>query len=162
MSVRKTVVVARLMWAVPLILLALGIYQAGVSSELRHTLEAGEPAQAAVTRYHRVDRKDVTQAELDLRVRLADGSILEKKNLALPYSLSFLVEEDSLAVRVLRGAPEEVVIEAIAATQSRIAALNAAMCLLGFVLSALGVGLWNRYLKRHGDPGEVPAPRVTG
>ncbi len=164
MASKSTLLVARLMWLVPILLLLLAFYQVKVSHDIRETLAAGEPAVAAVTRYTRVDRKDVTQAELDLRVTLADGTVLEREKLALPYSLAFLVERDTLDVLVLLGTGQEIVIRSVAASQSRIAALNAAICFVGFLLFGVAVGLWNRYLRRYGDPSERPAPLppVTG
>ncbi|GIV59159.1 DUF3592 domain-containing protein [Rhodocaloribacter litoris] len=149
---RSALLVARLLWGVPVLLFLLAGYQAKVARDLRHTLDEGMPARAEVTAYHRVDRKDVTHAEVSLRVRLAGGAVLEKRQLALPYSLAFLVERDTLDVRVLPGADQEVVITEIAATQARIARMNAAMSFVAFLLFGAGVFWWNRYLRRRGDP----------
>ena len=138
-------IVARIAWVVPAVLFLLTLHQAKVGFDLGDTIENGIPAVAHVTRYDRTDRKDVTHAELDLRIILADGRILEKNKLALPYTISHRVEEkDSLDVLVLPGASQEVVILSIVATQQRIAFYNAAMSLMAFLIVSIGVYYWNR------------------
>lgn len=149
---RTSLWMARLLWFVPALMLFLAVNQAKVAYDLRKTLRDGMPAIAEVTEYERVDRKDVTNAELSLRVRLPDGTEIVHEKMALPYTLSFMVEQDSLEVRVLPGADQEIVITSIAATQSRIAAINAAISLVGFLLFGAGVLWWNRYLRKKGDP----------
>ncbi len=144
--------IARLLWFAPALMLFLAVNQAKVAFDLRQTLREGIPAVAEVTAYKRVDRKDVTNAELGLRVRLPDGTVIEHEKMALPYTLAFMVEKDSLDVRVLPGADQEIVITSIAATQSRIAAINAAISLFGFFFFGAGVFWWNRYLRKKGDP----------
>lgn len=141
-------VIARLTWIVPLALLLLAGHQAKTAVDIGRTLAEGEAAVAEVTRYERSDRKDVTQAELDLRVRLADGSVLVREHLALPYTIAHRVEADSLPVRVLRGSGQEVVLSDIAGTQRRIAWSNAAMSLIMGLIALAGVVSWNRFLAR--------------
>jgi hypothetical protein len=141
--------VARVAWAAPVLLLALTINQFKVARDLSKTLSEGESAVAEITRYFRSDRKDVTFAELDLRIVLADGTTMTREHLALPYSIAHRVDQaDSVAVRVLPGAAQEVVIEAIGGTQSRIALSNAAMSLIVFLLALAGVWFWNRWVSR--------------
>ena len=137
--------VARIAWIVPVVLLLLTLHQVKVTLDLGETMERGTPAVARVTRYDRTDRKDVTHAELDLEVLLEDGTVLEKKKLALPYTISHRVEEkDSLDVLVLPVAAQEVVISSIVETQRRIAFYNAAMSLMAFLIVSTGVFFWNR------------------
>ena len=122
MNLATPLFVARIAWILPVVLFLLTLHQVKVSVDLGETMESGTPAVAHVTRYDRTDRKDVTHAELDLEIMLQDGTLLVKKNLALPYTISHRVEEkDSLEVLVLPGASQEVVISSIVATQRRIA-----------------------------------------
>lgn len=101
--------------------------------------------RAAVLRYDRTDRKDVTHAEMDLSVPLSEGDSLYVEHLALPYTIAHRVEEtDSLDVYVLPGSRQQVVIASIEGTQRRIAFYNALMSLIGFVIAAVGVFYWNR------------------
>ncbi len=144
-----SVAVARAAWLVPLTLLLLSIHQGKAARDLGVTLDRGEPAMAEVTRYLRSDRKDVTQAEVDLRVQLADGSTLVHDRLALPYSVAHRVDAESLAVRVLPGAAQEIVIVEIGPTQRRIAWSNAAMSAVMLIISTIGVFAWNRQVGRN-------------
>lgn len=142
--------IARVAWVVPALLLALAIHQVTTAVNLARTLDEGEQAMAEVTRYERSDRKDVTHVELDLRVRLADGTTFERNRLALPYSIGHRVEADSLAVTVLPGSGQEVVITEIGRTQVRIAWSNAAMSFVVFLMAFAGVFSWNRWLRKKG------------
>ena len=142
--------IARVAWVIPALLLALAIHQVSTAVNLARTLDNGEQAMAEVTRYERSDRKDVTHFELDLRVRLADGTVFERERLALPYSIGHRVEADSLEVTVLPGSGQEVVITQIGRTQVRIAWSNAAMSFIIFLMAFVGVFSWNRWLAKKG------------
>ena len=142
--------IARVAWVIPARLLALAIHQVSTAVNLARTLDNGEQAMAEVTRYERSDRKDVTHVELDLRVRLADGTVFERERLALPYSIGHRVEADSLEVTVLPGSGQEVVITQIGRTQVRIAWSNAAMSFIIFLMAFVGVFSWNRWLAKKG------------
>lgn len=142
--------IARVAWVIPALLLALAIHQVSTAVNLARTLDNGEQAMAEVTRYERSDRKDVTHVELDLRVRLADGTVFERERLALPYSIGHRVEADSLEVTVLPGSGQEVVITQIGRTQVRIAWSNAAMSFIIFLMAFVGVFSWNRWLAKKG------------
>ena len=166
MASKRIRVVARLMWVLPAILLFLAINQAKVAGDIRHTLEAGIPATAEITNVQKENRVDVTYDYVDLRVVLEDGRVFTKETLSLPHSLFPLIEnQEAVEVRVLPGAAQEIVIASsggpdarlIARPQWRLAAINAAMSFVGFILFAIGVFAWNRYLGRRGDPGERSA-----
>ncbi|MGB1049156.1 MAG: hypothetical protein ACPG3U_05660 [Rhodothermales bacterium] len=141
--------IARIAWVVPALLLALSIHQVSTAVNLARTLDNGEQAIAEVTRYDRSDRKDVTHVELDLRVRLSDGTLFERTRLALPYSIGHRVEADSLAVTVLPGSSQEVVITVIGRTQVSIAWSNAAMSFVIFLMAFAGVFSWDRWLRKN-------------
>lgn len=145
---KTTVLVARVAWLVPAVLLLLTIHQGKAAKDLNDTLLKGEEARAEVTRYMRSDRKDVTQAELDLRVTLKDGSTLVHERLALPYTVAHRVEADFLDVRVMPGAAQEIVIVEIGPTQRRIALSNAGMAGIMLIMASIGVFYWNRQVNR--------------
>jgi len=160
---RTSLVIARLLWAAPTLLFLLGINQLYVARDLRTTLDEGVAATADVIKYTRVDRQDITFAEVNLIVHMPDGTTFERDRMSLPYSLSFRIkDEKKLGVRVKAGSAQEVVITEIAATQSRIAWMNAVISLLGSILLAIAVYSWNRFLKRKGDPALAqPSERPT-
>ena len=138
---------ARIAWAVPVVLILLTIHQAKVTIDLGTTIREGLPAVAEITRYDRTDRKDVTHAEVDLLVKFEDGTWIQKDRLALPYTIAHRIEDvDSVDVLVLAGTSQEVVIASIAGTQQRIALYNIGMGFIAFVLAAVGVFFWNRML----------------
>ncbi len=140
--------IARISWIVPLLLLGLSAHQAKVALDLGRTVREGSPAVAEVTRYDRADRKDVTHAELDLRIAMPDGSTLIREKLSLPYSIAHRVEQDTLHVRVLQHSAQEIVISSIVGTQRLIAMSNSAMSLIAMIIAFAGVFAWNRYQKK--------------
>lgn len=144
--------VAKVAWAAPTLLLLLAINQVLVSMDIRDTLRDGERAIATVTDYERVDRADVTFGYVSLSVPMADGTILEKEKMSLPYTLLPRLEgETELPVIVKPGADQEVVIEEIASTQWKIAAIQSSMALLGSIMFGIGVFAWNRLLKSRSE-----------
>jgi hypothetical protein len=144
-------VLAKSAWVIPIILFLLTLHQALVTYDLGVTIRDGERMQAKVTQYHRVDRKDVTQADIDLKVVFSDGTVLEKHRMSLPYTIAHRVEKDSLEVYVLPGSRQEVVIASISGTQRRIALSNAVMAGIMFLIAGVGVYFWNRYQARNPD-----------
>jgi Zn-dependent protease with chaperone function len=141
--------VARLSWIVPVLLMALSAQQFMVARSIGETLRSGEEAEAQVLRYFRSDRKDVTHAEVDLKVRLSDGTERTWEHVALLYTIAHRIDEaESVMVRVRAGASPEVVLTAIGGTQKRIALSNGAMSLIVFLIALAGVWSWNRYVSR--------------
>ena len=139
--------VARAAWFAPALLFALTLHQAYTAVQLDKTLTTGVETWAEVTRYDRSDRKDVTMVELDLLVHMPDGSTFERMNLTLPYSIGHRVEADTVAVRVLSGGSQEVVLQEIGATHVHIAWSNFGMSLIGFLIAFTGVFGWNKMLR---------------
>ena len=145
--------IARLLWIFPLLLLVLTIYLVQAAFDIRQTLMEGETVRAEVLEIFNTDRVDVTYAYIRLRLPL-NGEMVERR-LPMPLSfINFLKGRDSVNVRVRPGADQEVVLLDVARPQWRMAAINAAISFLGLVLLSIGVFAWNRYLRRQGDPGE--------
>ncbi|MEM1127822.1 MAG: DUF3592 domain-containing protein [Bacteroidota bacterium] len=159
MTPTSILVLARLAWLAPALLLFLSINQVLVTQDLRHTLREGTPATAEITEVDISGRSDVTGDFINLRVPLADGTVLVKERMPLPHSLApLVVEQTEVAVLVAPGAALDVVIQDIAETQWRIALIQAFMSFGAFMMVGLGVLAWNRYLARHGDPAQRPHP----
>jgi hypothetical protein len=153
-------IISRLAWLIPVLLLALGLNQIRVAFGLRATLAEGVSTTAEVLEYEASNRVDVTYDYVSLRITMPDGEAFVREKMALPHSLAPRLEgREELTVRVQPGASQEVVIEEIASTQWRIAAINAAMSLFGALFFGGAVFAWNRSLKRKGDPGyQAPDP----
>ena len=140
-------VVAKVAWFAPALLLLLAINQVLVSVDILDTLRNGDRATATVTEYERVDRADVTFGYVSLAVDMGDGTTLTKEKMSLPYTLLPRLEgETELPVIINPGADQEIVIEEIASTQWKIAAIQSSMALLGSLMIAVGVYAWNRHL----------------
>ena len=145
--------VARLLWIAPLLLLYLTINQAMVAIDLKETWEQGTPAVAEVLEVETSNRVDVTYDYVSLRVTLDDGRVIEQERLSLPHTMAPLMEDrETLNVRVLPGADQPIVIAELGRAQWRLAAIQAVMAFVGFLLFGAGVFWWNRYLHRRGDP----------
>ncbi|MGA7305027.1 MAG: DUF3592 domain-containing protein [Rhodothermales bacterium] len=150
----KVKFVARLMWALPALLcvISVALFRAGLAE--RQTLDAGTTMTAQVVHVEFRNRADVTYGDIDLRIRMSDTEVLERR-LPLPLSLlTPLRDRKEVTVRVLPGTSKDVVIEEIARAQWRMALIQSAMSALGAILLIIAVAAWNRYLNREGDPAE--------
>jgi hypothetical protein len=154
--VDKTRLIARILWVFPGFLLFLAFNQAKVAYDLRQTWEHGTPATAEVLAYDNANRVDVTYGYVSLRVLMPDGSVIEKDQMSLPPTILPRLEDDSeLAVHVRPGAAQELVVDKLMPAHWLIAAGQAGMGLIGFLLFGAGVLWWNRYLRR--QPSDVDA-----
>ncbi len=156
MPKRSGMLIARLLWILPAILLFLTINQVNVAYDIRETLATGTPATAEVMEVYKTNRVDVTYGYIRLRIP-TESAVIETQ---LSMSISLLNElegRDTLDVRLLPGEDVEVVITDVARPQWRMAAINAGISFIGFVLLTIGVWSWNRYLRRKGDPADSAA-----
>lgn len=145
-------IIARFLWLAPALLVALAIYQADVARDLRATLQNGQPATARITDFESSDRADITYDYVSLAVDV-DGRTIVREKLSLPHSFVPLVEgRQELDVIVDPGADQEIVIRDLGRAQSRMAAINAVMALVAALLVGVGIGAWQRLLRRKGDP----------
>ncbi len=145
--------VAKLMWALPTVLLLLALNQAKVAYDLHFTLNNGIPAVADVIEVEVNDRVDIPYGFVSLRVALEDGQEIVQEKMSLPYTLLPSVRyEEQLDVRVFLEADQQIVIQQIASTQWKIAAIQALILFVGMLMAGTGVFAWNRYLKQKGDP----------
>lgn len=147
-------IIARILWVLPAILFFLIFHQAYSALEIRKTLVEGEPAIAQVLEFESSSRSEISYDYLSIRVPLADGRVIEKDHMSLPHTLVPVIEgRDELAVRVRPGARQEVVIEEIGSMHWKLALMNMAMSLFGFILLSVAIFAWNRFLTNEGDPG---------
>ncbi len=150
-------IVARLFWLIPVFLGLLAAHQVNTALDLRHTMRHGELVTAEVLEVHQENRVDITYDYVSLRVPLAGGRVLTREKLSLPHTLiTQMVGKETVDVRVLPGADQEIVIAELGPTQWRIAAINALISGLAALCFAIGVFAWNRYLRRKGDPARQP------
>lgn len=144
--------VARLLWIIPGILLFLTINQGMVALDLRQTMRDGRLIEAQVLEFSTTDRADITMASIRLRILMPDGSTTDRE-LPLPITFVRMLEgRDSLDVYLDSGADQEVVIAEIGRAQWRLAAINGGISFIGLILVSWGVFAWNRFLQTKGDP----------
>ena len=111
-----------------------------MASDIKYTLENGSDKVANVLELRVNDRVDIPFGYVSLQVPLDDGTELVQEKMALPYTLIPQVQyQETLDVHVLIGASQQIVISQIASTQWKMAALQSSMCLVGFLMSAVGV-----------------------
>lgn len=149
--------VARILWIFPAILLFLTIDQLNVAFDLRRTLAEGTSAEAEIVAIDRTDRADITMASARLRVPMESGEVLERD---LPMPITFVEElegRETMEVRLNPGADQEIVIAELGRAQWRLAAINSGMAFIALILVSIGVFAWNRYLQRKGDPANRPS-----
>jgi len=153
-AVSKTnLLIARLMWAVPVGMLLLAINQVMVTTDLRATLEEGTLLVANVDSVVTTNRSEISYDYVDLTVPMPSGETLRFEKVTMPHSLfTYIQDETKLDVRVMPGAAQELVIVQVADTQWRIAAMNAAICFVFGILTGVGIYFWNKTLTQKGDP----------
>ena len=128
--------IARLLWIFPVILLFLTVYLTKAAVDIKKTLDEGELVRAEVLELYKTDRVDVTYGYARLRVPW-EGSVVDRK-LSMPTSfIEQLQGSDSLDVRVRPGHDQEIVVVDVARPQWRMAAINAGISLLGFILLSI-------------------------
>lgn len=148
-------------WLLPLLFLGLAVHQGKVAYDLHTTKTQGTAATAEVLEVHEDARSDVTYDYVSLRVSLPDGTTLTRERMSLPHGLvPPLQGRETLDVRVDPGGPRGIVVTEqvesapIVDTQIRIAGINALMSFGAALLFGLGIWVWNRSLRREGDPAE--------
>jgi hypothetical protein len=141
------------MWLAPLLLIVITVMLLRAGLAQKATLQQGELRTARVVEYVERSRAEITYGHLKLEVPLEDGSLLQER-LPLPLALLKRFEgEEEIDVLVRPGAEQPVIVEEVARAQWRLSIINAAMAAFGGLLLLWGVGSWNRYLRRKGDPG---------
>lgn len=141
--------VARLFWAIPVVLTGLAANQGLVAWQLKTTFEQGISAVAEVGGFDTTNRADVTYGYIDLSVTLPDGQNIRREKMSLPQSLwSRVKDHDSLQVHVRPGKPQEIVIDRLMPAHWLIAASQMGISFLGAILSAVLAYFWNRSFSR--------------
>jgi hypothetical protein len=146
-------IVARLLWIFPLLLYVVAGFLFVASSSIRLTLENGEAVQAEVVEIHTTERSEYTDARVTVRFASPESVEPRVETLTLPLTLvKHLDDAERVTVRLLPGADHEVVIEEIARPQWRMALIQSFFALFGAVGLSVMIFLWNRMLRRTGDP----------
>ena len=153
-------VVAKLLWALPLLMLVISVALVRAGMEQREIAEAGVPVEADVLGIEVRERSEITHGMVNLRYPDPVGADSVERYVELP--LSFLKEiEDAFAsdpdlaipLRVSPGS-DQVILGAHSRAQWILTFAFAGMAFVGFAGLAVLVGGWNRFLAREGDPAD--------
>ena len=145
---------ARLMWALPLLLLVIAgsLVRAGLGQ--RAALTGGEVIEATLEEVYKRERSEITRGEAVLVYTPPGAAAPVERRVELP--LTFLMEleprvGETVQIRQLAG-EKQLVFEPFARAQMRLTFINAAMAFFGFLVAGALVFGWNRFLAREGDP----------
>ena len=162
-------VVARLLWALPLLMAVIAVATTRAGFEQREVAESGAVVQAEVTGLNLRERSEITTGQVGLRYAVPGGAVRER-DVELPIILLKEIEADLLATPegetlilpiVVSDATDQIVIASHRRGTWLLTFSLAGMAAIGALVSGLLVGGWNRFLAREGDPalraGGVPA-----
>jgi len=147
--------IAKALWLVPLLMFIYSFYLLRAGLDQKSTAESGFQTTAEVTKVDVGQRSEITYGEMDLEFVDSDGNQVAE-TLPLPLSLLFMVrDEKTVEITYDPDSSKPVVINRISRALWRMSLINALICFVSALLLIIPVFLWNRYLKKHGDPGKV-------
>ena len=154
-------VVARLLWALPLLLLVIAVATFRAGLEQRAVDAEGEVVEAEVTGLTLRERSEITTGQVGLRYTPPSAAAAVEREVELPIILLKEIEVDLLALPegetlalpiVVSPETDQIVLGAHRRGTWLLTLSLAGMALIGTVVSAVLVGGWNRFLAREGDP----------
>lgn len=150
---------ARLLWALPLLLLLIAVLVTKAGLEQRSVAEGGDVVSAEVLAVDLRERSEITRGSVRLRFTPPGATAPVERDVEMQMILLKELEAD------LADHPEGMTIPIVAAPDTEQIVLGAhrrgqwvltlslaAMALLGAVVSGLLVRGWNRLLATQGDP----------
>lgn len=150
-------IVARLLWAMPLLLLAIGAYLLWAGSEQRAAATEGVAVQAEVLEIFTRERSEIARGDVRLRFVPPGETAAVERTVELPLTILKSIEANALDEITLRIRPGhgQIVLEPYGRPQWMLSFSFAAMALFGALGLAVMVRGWNRHLRVHGDPAEA-------
>lgn len=148
--------VARALWALPLLLLLIAGHLLWDGQAQRRAAERGVRVEAEVLGVLTRERSEITRGELQLRYTPPGATAPVERSLEMPLTFLKNIEARGLETVTLRVEPgdSQVFVEELGRPQWLLTFMNAAMAFIG----ALGIGVlvfyWNRLLAREGDPAD--------
>lgn len=164
-------VVARLLWALPLLLVVIGVATTRAGMVQREVAAGGQTVQAEVLDVLLRERSEITRGEVRLRYTPPGADTPVERAVEMPLVLlkeleaDYLVRDTTQAFTVpLLVAPgtDQVVLGAHPRGQWMLTFSLAAMAFVGALVAGALVAGWNRLLAREGDPAERIATSEAG
>ncbi|OZC02604.1 hypothetical protein [Rubricoccus marinus] len=151
-------IVARLLWLLPLLLVAIAILLTVSGFEQRETAEYGERVVAEVLDVEVRERSEITHGMVKLRYTPPETAAPVERYIELPLAFMKEIQGDfesdstlALPIRVQAGS-DQIILDAFSRVQWVMTFSFAAMSAFGAICLAWLVGGWNRFLAREGDP----------
>ncbi len=154
-------VVARLLWALPLLLAVIAVATTKAGFEQRAVSASGQTVEAEVTGLNLRERSEITTGQVGLRYTPPGAAAPVEREVELPIILLKEIEVDLAVVPegetmrlpiVVSADSDQIVIASHRRGTWLLTFSLAGMALIGAIGSALLVGGWNRFLAREGDP----------
>ena len=154
-------IVARLMWALPLLLVVIAVATTRAGLEQRAVYEDGTAVTADVLGLDLRERSEITHGAVHLRYTMPGATAPTTRTAEMPLVLIKEIEADLDALRpgqtlqvplLVSPATDQVVLGTHPRGQWLLTFSLAGMALIGAVVSGLLVRGWNRLLARDGDP----------
>ncbi len=150
-------IVARLLWAFPLLLFAIAAYLLWAGLQQRDAATDGVPVQAEVLGVDTHERAEITSGEVRLRFVPPGESGAVERTVEMPLTFLKSIEARELKrVTVLaRPGHDQIVLEPYKRSQWILSLSFSVMALIGAIGLSVMVRGWNRFLREHGDPADV-------
>ncbi len=147
-------IVARLLWAMPLLLLAISVYLLWAGSEQRAAATSGEAVQAEVLEIYTRERSEITMGQVRLRYTPPGEAAAVERTIEMPLTILKSIEARDLGEITVLARPghDQIVLAPYQRGQWILTFSFAAMALLGAIGLGVMVRGWNRFLRAHGDP----------
>ena len=154
-------VAARLLWAIPLLLVVICVATAWAGIQQREVSESGQTVDAEVIGLNLRERSEITTGQVGLRYTPPGAAAPVERDVELPIILLKEIEVDYLATPegetmrlpiVVSADTDQIVLASHRRGTWLLTFSLAGMALIGAIGSALLVGGWNRFLAREGDP----------
>ena len=153
--------VARLLWALPLLLVVIAVATTRAGLEQREVSVTGQVVDAEVTGLNLRERSEITTGQVGLRYMPPGTGAPVERQVELPIILLKEIEADLLTVPegeamvlpiVVSDRTDQIVIASHRRGTWLLTFSLAGMAAIGAVVSGLLVAGWNRFLAREGDP----------
>lgn len=154
-------IVARLLWALPLLLAVIAVATTRAGFEQRAVAEDGQTVEAEVVGLNLRERSEITTGQVGLRYTPPGAAAPVEREVELPIILLKEIEADLLATPegetlvlpiVVSDRTDQIVIAAHRRGTWLLTFSLAGMAAMGAVIAGVLVGGWNRFLAREGDP----------
>ncbi len=154
-------VVARLMWALPLLLVVIAVATTRAGLEQRAVYEGGTTVTADVLGLDLRERSEITHGAVRFRYTVPGAAAPTVRAVEMPLVLIKEIEADLNALApgetlrmplLVSPTTDQVVLGTHPRGQWLLTFSLAGMALIGAIVSGLLVNGWNRLLAREGDP----------